>query len=105
MRKSAMSDEVSIADAIMELRAQLERAERDGIGKNLRFLTTSVELELAVLFKNEREVGGGVKAWFVDISGKAKVGDETTNKVRLTLMPVGRDGKPALVSDDTLEAD
>src|SRR6266699_3728648 len=98
-----MADNVKVADAIKELRAQLEEAQREGIGKDLRFLTRSVEVELAIVFKTEAEGGAGVKAWFLDVSAKAKAADETTHKVKLVLEPVGRDGKPTLVSDRKLE--
>ena len=98
-----MSDNVTVSDAIKQLRAQLEDAQREGIGKDLRFLTKSVEVELAIVFRSEAEGGIGVKAWFLDISGKAKAGDEKTHKVKLVLEPVGRDGKPVMVSDAELE--
>lgn len=94
-----MTENVTVAAAIKELRGQLEDAQRDGAGKNLRFVARSVELELGIVFKTGKEAGGGVKAWFVDVSGKATTGDETVHKVKLVLEPVGSDGKPTLVSD------
>jgi Trypsin-co-occurring domain 2 len=94
-----MDNDVTVADAIKQLRFQLEEAQRGGSGKSLRFLARNVEIELAVVFKSEKEGGGGIKAWFLDVSGKAKVGDETAHKVKLVLEPVGPDGKPTLVSD------
>jgi hypothetical protein len=98
-----MADNVTVADAIKQLRAELENAQREGIDKDLRFLTKSVEVELAIVFKTETEGGAGVKAWFLDVSGKAKAADETTHKVKLVLEPVDRDGKQTLVSDRKLE--
>jgi len=103
MRKDNMSDNVTVADAIKQLRAQLEDAQHEGEGKDLRFVAKSVEVELAIVFKSETEGGAGVKAWFLDISGRAKTGDETAHKVKLVLEPIGRGGKPTLVSDKTLE--
>lgn len=94
-----MAGNVTVAEAIKQLRAQLAEAQREGTGKNLGFLTKSVEVELAVVFKTEVEGGVGVKAWFLDVSGKAKDADETTHKVKLVLEPVGPDGKPTQVSD------
>ena len=94
-----MADNVTVAEAIKLLRTQLEDAQREGIGKGLRFLAKSVEVELAIVFKTEVEGHAGVKAWFLDISGKTKASDETTHKVKLMLEPVGRDGKPTLVGD------
>jgi Trypsin-co-occurring domain 2 len=98
-----MAGNVTIAEAIKQLRVQLEDAQRDSSGKDLRFLTRSIEVELAVVFKTEIEGGVGVKAWFLDISGKAKDSDETSHKVKLVLEPIGRDGKPTQVSDKVHE--
>jgi hypothetical protein len=98
-----MTDNVTVADAIKQLRAQLEDAQREGIGKDLHFLAKSVEVELAIVFRSETEGGAGIKAWFLDVSGRAKAGDETTHKVKLLLEPEGRGGKPVSVSDEKLE--
>jgi hypothetical protein len=102
---------VTIAEAVEQLRTQLAEAQvqlakvqREGSsGKDLRFLTKSVEVELAVVFKTEVEGGVGVKAWFLDVSGKTKGGDETTHRVKLVLEPVGPNGKPIQVSDSEHE--
>jgi hypothetical protein len=100
-----MANDVTVADAIKQLRAQLEEAQQEGAGKSLRFVAKSVEVELSIVFKSEIEGKAGVKAWFLDISGKAKAGDETTHKVNLVFQPVGPDGKPTLVSDREHERD
>jgi len=94
-----MVGDVTVADAIKKLRAQLEEAQREGVGKDLRFLATSVEVELVIILKSEAEGGAGIKAWFVEASGKAKSADESTHKVKLVLQPVDSHGKPTLVSD------
>lgn len=94
-----MAGDVTVAEAIKQLRAQLAEAQREGSGKDLRFAVKSVEVELAVVLKSEVEGGVGVKAWFVEASGKTKGADETTHKVKLVLEPVGPDGNPTQVSD------
>jgi hypothetical protein len=93
-----MSDDVTVADAIKQLRAQLADAQKEGVGKDLGFLTKTVELELGIVFKSEKEGGGGLKAWFLELSGKAKSANETTHKVKLVLEPVGPDMKPFKVA-------
>jgi hypothetical protein len=100
-----MSGSVTVSEAIKQLRAQLAEAQREGSGKDLRFLTKSVEVELAVVFKTEVDGGVSVKAWFLDVSGKAKDVGETAHKVKLVLEPVGRDGKPTQVSDTEHETE
>lgn len=94
-----MAENVTVAEAIKQLRAQLAEAQREGAGKDLRFTIKSIEVELAIVLKSELEGGAGVKAWFVEASGKAKDADETTHKVKLVLEPFGPDGKPTQVSD------
>ena len=93
-----MSENVTVAAAIKELRGQLEEAQRDGAGKDLRFVARSVELELGIVFKTEKEGGGGVKAWFVEVSGKATMGDEKVHSEARARAGRLR-GKPTLVSD------
>jgi hypothetical protein len=96
---STMTGDVTITEAIKQLRAQLAEAQREGGGKDLRFRAKSVEVELAMVFKTSVEGGASVKAWFLDISGKANKADETTHRFKLVLEPVGPDGKPVRVSD------
>jgi hypothetical protein len=99
-----VAKDVTISEAIKQLRTQLEEAQqqlaqRQGSGdKGLHFLTKSVELELAVVLKAETEAGFGFK-WFLDTSVKAKDADERTHKVKLVLEPKGPGGEPVEVSD------
>jgi len=59
---------------------------------------------MTVDFLDEGEAGAGFKLWsLVDLSGKGKVGDETTHKVKLVLEPVGPDGKPTPIRSSVLE--
>ena len=103
-----MAKDVTISEAIKQLRAQLEGAQQqlaqrqDGGDKGLHFLTKSVEVELAVVFKAETEAGFGFK-WFLDTSVKTKDADERTHKVKLVLEPKGPGGGPVEVSDTEQE--
>ena len=94
-----MVEDMTVTEAIKQLRAQLAEAQREGSGKDLRFAVKTVEVELAIVLKTEVEGGASVKAWFVEASGKAKGVDETTHKVKLVLEPVGPDGRPTQVFD------
>jgi len=84
-----------------ELRAQLVQASTEGEGAAIRFVPKSVEVELDITFKVEAEAGGGFKLLsLLDLSGKARSADENSHKVKLTLEPVGRGGKPGQGPDD-----
>jgi hypothetical protein len=101
-----MDAEITLADAIRELRTQLVEAAAGGEGSPIRFVPKTAEVELGITFRVEAEAGGGFKLFsLVDLSGKAKGGSESTHKVKLTLEPVGRDGKPFLIRDTEREKD
>ena len=96
-----MGGEISLVDAIRELRSQLEQAAKEGKRSDLRFIPKTVEVELGISFTVERETGVGVKIFsLVDLSGKAKGSDANTHRVKLTLEPIGPDGEPYHVGDD-----
>src|SRR5208337_1268322 len=81
----------SISSAIIELREQLIEAMKEGDGKSIRFVPTTVEVELSLVFKSEASAGlkgGGLWSIF-EISGSGQVSNENTHKVKLTLQPVG----------------
>lgn len=97
-----MTANVSLADAIKQLRAQLEEAQSEGKGKALRFAAKNVEVELNIVFKSEVEGGAGVKAWFLDVSGKGRASGEATHRIKLVLEPFDESGKPVQVGDTIL---
>jgi hypothetical protein len=105
-----MVENVTVADAIEQLRAQIEEAQRrveeaqrKGQKSNLRFRAKTVEIELGVVFKSETEANVGVRAWFLDLSGKAKAGDEATHKIKLVLEPRGLNDEETYVSSSDHE--
>jgi hypothetical protein len=95
---------VTLVEAIRELRAQILQAATEGEGAPIRFVPDTVEVELGVTFEIQAEAGGGFKLLsLIDLSGKAKVDDQSTHKVKLILKPVGPDGSPALIGSTVLE--
>jgi Trypsin-co-occurring domain 2 len=99
-----MESRITLAQAIEEIRSQLESASVSSQSAPIRFIPKEVEVELDVTFRLEAEGGAGFKLLsLIDISGKAKRGDESTHKVTLTLIPVGTDGKPTLIFDTERE--
>jgi hypothetical protein len=96
--------DVSVEDAITDLRTQLQKAAAAGANESLRFIPKSVEVELLIKLSTAAEVKAGAKLWSIfDFSASGKIADETTHKVKLTLEPVGKDGKPALINSKLLE--
>jgi hypothetical protein len=95
---------VTLVEAIRELHSQILQASKEGEREPVRFVPETVEVELGVTFDVEAEAGGGIKLLsFIDLAGKAKVGDQSAHKVKLILKPVGPDGAPVLISSSVLE--
>ena len=103
--EAAMAEQrITLAAAVQEIREQLLKASEGGEGQAIKFVPEKVEVELEITFSLEMEAGGGVKIWsIIDLSGKAKKGNETTHKVRLELKPVNSLGEPALIGSTKLE--
>ena len=101
-----MEAKVTLAQAISEIRAQLIEANAQSKNEAIRFVATEIEVELEIVFKLEAEAGAGFKLFsLVDVSGKAKRGDESTHRVVLKLTPENVDGTPVKVSDRNRERD
>ncbi len=91
--------QVSVADAIRQLRDDLREAIVEGEGKDIVFSPNSVELELGIEFGTEAKAGGGVKLWaFLDTSAEAKASRTSQHKLKLSLMVADRNGTPIKVS-------
>ncbi len=77
---------VGIAEAIRHLRAELEAAQAEGQGRQLRFAMEKIELQLSIDFTKGAEAGGGFKLFsFVDLSGKAKAEQKSGHTLKMTM--------------------
>jgi Trypsin-co-occurring domain 2 len=77
---------IELAEVIGELRRELQEAISAGEGEQLRFELGPVELEATVAV----EKGGGgakVRFWVIEVGGDAKVGEVSTQRVKLSLQP------------------
>lgn len=70
---------------LIETTAKELRSVRDNSSDDAVIQFTGCEIELAVTVG--AEVGGGIKFWIGDLSGKAKA--ETVSKVKLSFGPLG----------------
>jgi len=98
---------VGLAAAIQELRTELAAAIAAGEDDDLRFALGPVELELQLELTRQREGQAGIAAWVLTAGGKRTRGETSMHTVRLTLTPVGPDGKPhdVIIRDKVDEID
>ncbi|AYG80731.1 hypothetical protein DWB77_02869 [Streptomyces hundungensis] len=99
-----VDDAVELADMIAQLRSELSRAMADGEGQGLRFQAEKLDLELTVGVERSREPGAKVRFWVFDVHHSARTAQSVTQRIMLTLRPVGADDadRPALISGDEL---
>jgi Trypsin-co-occurring domain 2 len=99
-----MGDHVSLADYIEQLRSELAAAMRKGADADIRFLAKSAEIELLVAAEEKDQVSGKLefKVFGVGLGGGGldERAASRTQKIKLTLEPVGRDGKPPYISSE-----
>ena len=91
-----MSQGVELAEAIGQLRTQLNRAIREGEGEDLRFEVKDLELELQVVVTKDAKVAGkveaGVKFWLLgagtaSAEGGLSKSESQVQRIRLQLRP------------------
>lgn len=88
-------DELELAEAIDVLRAELRKAQESGRDADVRFSVGPVEVELAI--EVAKKAGGGLSVNVLNllsVEGKGGISKGQTNRVKLTLNPIGVDGKP-----------
>jgi hypothetical protein len=96
--------QISLEDAIKDLRSQLEKAAIAGAGAAIRFVPKTVEVELNIAISKEAEGKASGGLWsIIDLSASGKYTNEQTHKVTLTLEPVGKNGEPTLIKSNETE--
>ena len=96
---------VSLADLIFQLRSDLNLAAWQGECKDPKFVVGPVELELSVVVDSARGGGASAALWVVDVSADSKRSSQLTHRIKLTLHPVGPDGRPSTISGAALDGE
>jgi hypothetical protein len=93
--------QVTLADAIKQLRDELREAILEGKDEDIVFTPNGVELELGVTFGIEAKASGGFKLLaFLDLSAEGKASRESQHKMKLSLSVADKDGRPIKVRSD-----
>ncbi|MEH0557305.1 trypco2 family protein [Streptomyces sp. B21-101] len=93
-------DGPTLAGAIAQVRRELAEALAEGEGQAVRFGMAGVELEFLVEARKVAGGDAGVRFHVVSLGGKAEFQRTETNRVKVSLQPVGRDGRPLKVSSE-----
>ena len=91
--------ELGLAEAIQQLRNELNEAVSEGKGKGMRFQIREIDVELKCLVKNKTGGKAGIKFWVVTTEAKGFNTSEAVQTVKLKLLPTNKKGKPVLLSN------
>jgi hypothetical protein len=90
---------IGLAEAIGQVRTELENAIKDGEKSSVAFRAGPVELEFEVGFAKTGGVNGGFQLSVLSLGAKHERSATTTHRVRVSLTPVDRDGHDRLISE------
>jgi hypothetical protein len=90
---------LGLAEAIGQVRAELEKAIADGQRSSLAFRPGPVELEFEVAFAGTGGIGGGLKLSVLSFGAKRDRSVTDTHRVKISLTPVDRQGGDKLIGD------
>lgn len=91
---------ITLSDAIQNLRSELLAAMQGDASEALRFRLGPIEMELEVEVTREASAKGGLKWWLIEAGGEAKRGSSSTHRIKLVLEPITAGGQRPEVSDD-----
>jgi hypothetical protein len=99
-----MTDEVDpagvgLADAIGQVRAELEHAIKDGEESPVAFRAGPVEMEFEVAFTRAGGVSGGFQLSVLSFGAKGEKSTAVTHRVKVALTPADREGRDMLIGD------
>ena len=93
-------DKIPLSEMLAELRKELLEAKWEGQSSDLKFLIEDIEIELQIVTTKGGKGGGGVKFWVYNAEAEVNASQAKTQKLKLRLKPVGRDGRgEVLISD------
>lgn len=90
---------IEFAEMIGQLRKELQDVMVSGEREALRFEVGHVELEATVAVERSGGSGAKVRFWVIELGGDGKLGNTTTQRIKLTLQPrLGESDRSPLIS-------
>lgn len=90
---------VELSKMLASLRQELNKAQHEGDGKDIKFAIDDIELELQLTVAEEGGGKAGVKFWVVNAETGGKVTSQSIQKIKLKLKPETR-GEITKVADE-----
>jgi hypothetical protein len=93
---------VGLRETLEALRVELSKSILASEGEQIRFQVGDIELEVQFVVEQSKEGKGGLKFWVVEMGGGVTNKDTITHRIKITLKPIGKDGKPVLTGSDDI---
>jgi hypothetical protein len=90
---------LGLAEAIGQVRTELEQAIKDGENSAVAFRAGPVDLEFEVAFANTGGIEGGFQLSVLSFGAKRERSSTATHRIRVALTPVDRQGQDKLIGD------
>jgi hypothetical protein len=90
---------IGLAEAIGQVRTELEQAIKDGEHSAVAFRAGTVELEFEVAFAKTGGIEGGLQLSVLSFGAKGERSSTATHRVTVALTPVDRQGHDKLIGD------
>lgn len=90
---------IGLADAIGQVRSELEQAIKAGESSAVAFRAGPVDLEFEVAFAHTGGVSGGFQLSVLSFGAKGERSSAATHRVKVALTPVDRKGQDKLIGD------
>lgn len=90
---------IGLADAIGQVRSELEQAIKAGESSAVAFRAGPVDLEFEVAFARTGGMSGGFQLSVLSFGAKRERSSTATHRVKVALTPVDRQGQDKLIGD------
>jgi len=91
---------VGLADAVKGIRAELNAAMAEGVGKDVQFDVGPVELEFAVDVQKDAKADFGVRIHVISLGVRGGVSQDSTNRIKVVLNPKDKHAQNLKISSD-----
>ena len=88
---------VSLSAAIAEVRREVAVAIEEGKDSAVAFRAGPIEIEFDVAFESTAGGNAAVRVWVVSLGASGEVHRAVTNRLKITLTPVDRQGRDRLI--------
>ena len=94
-----MAKKIPLSDVLGNITEELIKADSKAEERGFAAMKNFTECEIEFAIEAEKEVGGGVRVWVLELGGKAKRSNVNTIRIKFTANPRHTLAEPARTSE------